>query len=240
VDSRALEEVIAKVRRLYALANKNASEHEAAAALAAAEKLIQQYRLSSADLETGPGAAVVADPDPIERFGRRVPKWLRMLISYLAVHYGCATYRTTFTDGSHIQRVFGRPDDIRLFRLQYDRVKQQIARLTSRNCKGRSRTYHDSYRKGMVATIGDRLAAARAEARQEATTAAIVKVDARFDAADAALKEAVPELRPLTLGPLLVDGDAYRAGRRDGQHVHLGEELGEGKSAAALPEARRG
>ena len=47
----AIEGVISKVRTLYALAEANTSENAAAVAVAAAEQLLQQYRLCRAEVD---------------------------------------------------------------------------------------------------------------------------------------------------------------------------------------------
>lgn len=122
-----IDDVIAKVRRLYALAESSSSEHEAGAAIAAAERLIQSYRLTAADLESGTQATAVLEEEPLDHLGTRPPTWLRALTAGLSAHYGCATYREqvywpSFEARPKVywrSRVAGRPDDVRLFRLQH-------------------------------------------------------------------------------------------------------------------------
>lgn len=239
-----IDDVIAKVRRLYALAESSSSEHEAGAAIAAAERLIQSYRLSAADLESGTQATAVLEEEPLDHLSSRPATWLRALTAGLAAHYGCATFReplygSTFEAHPKLvgwrSRVAGRPDDVRLFRLQYDRIKAQIERLAVANCKGRGRSYADSYRKGLVTTVRQRLQDARTEARATATTQAIVRVDARADEAKSAVEAECPGIKTTNLKSEVTNGAAYQRGREDGQHIHLGEELGPGKPVAALP-----
>jgi len=223
----AIEEVISKVRKLYALAEANTSEHEAAVAVAAAEKLLQQYRLSRAEVEAHSDATTESpseDAVPIETYASRVPVWQQILVSTLASHYGCVIYQARVSQQIAI-RVVGRPSDIVLFRLQYSRVKAQIDRLALKNGLGKGRSYCDSYRKGLVVVVHERLNAMRTEVRQAATSTALVKLDQRESDSFRALNELHTNLRVSRPTPLRIYDDAYEAGRKDGQQIGLGEEL---------------
>lgn len=223
----AIDEVISKVKKLYALAEANTSEHEAAVAVAAAEKLLQQYRLSRAEIEAhtdGQTELPIEDGDAIETYAARVPVWQQILVGTLAGHYGCAIYQAR-TRTETAMRVVGRPSDVRLLRLQYSRVKLQIDRLTLKNGQGKGRRYCDSYRKGLVVVIHERLTAMRGEVRAAATSTALVKLDEREAQALRALQEAHVNLRASRPTPMRVYGDAYQAGRSDGHQIGLGEEL---------------
>ena len=103
------------------------------------------------------------------------------------------------------------------------------------NCKGRGRSYADSYRKGLVTTVRLRLHEARAQARATATTQAIVRVDARADEARSAVAAECPSIKTTNLKTEVTHGAAYQRGRKDGEHINLGEELGPGRAVAALP-----
>ncbi len=93
----AIEEVINKVRKLYALAEANTSENEAAVAVAAAEKLLQQYRLSRAEVDAHSDSYLESpaeDSEPIETYASRVPVWQQVVVGTLASHYGCVIYQS--------------------------------------------------------------------------------------------------------------------------------------------------
>ncbi|HEY5956197.1 MAG TPA: DUF2786 domain-containing protein, partial [Polyangiaceae bacterium] len=200
----AIEEVISKVRKLYALAEANTSENEAAVAVAAAEKLLQQYRLSRAEVEAhsdGDLESPTEDAEPFETYGSRVPVWQQVLIGTLASHYGCVVYTSRSTKETAV-RVVGCPSDVRLFRLQYNRVKAQIDRLTLKNGFGKGRSYCDSYRKGLVVVVHERLNAMRTEVRKAATSTALVKLDERESRAARALKDAHVNLRAARPAPM--------------------------------------
>jgi hypothetical protein len=223
----AIDEVISKVRKLYALAEANTSEHEAAVAVAAAEKLLQQYRLSRAEVDAHSDSDLESpteDSEPIETFASRVPVWQQVLVGTLASHYGCVIYRAHNSTQTAI-RVVGYPSDVRLFRLQYTRVKAQIDRLTQVNGQGKGRSFCDSYRKGLVAVIDERLEAMRTEVRTTATSTALVKLDERESLAIRALKNLHSDLRTSRPPTVRAYDDAYEAGRRDGHQIGLGEEL---------------
>ncbi|MGC4070894.1 MAG: DUF2786 domain-containing protein [Polyangiaceae bacterium] len=234
----AIDEVISKVKKLYALAEANTSENEAAVAIAAAEKLLQQYRLSRADVDVhseGDLERPTEDVEPIETFASRIPMWQQVLVGALASHYGCVTYQARSTAQTAI-RVVGCPSDVRLFRLQYSRVKAQIDRLTMKNGLGKGRSYCDSYRKGLVVVVHERLSATRAEVRQAATSTALVKLDERENLAAKTLFDTHANLRAARPTPMRVYADGYQAGKNDGHQIGLGEELASPVRGLPCPE----
>ena len=223
-ETDELQRVIAKVQKLYDLA-ASTNEHEAAAAIAAAEQLLQQYRLTQADLEScDEPELAVEDNDPLEQ-GGRIPVWKQMLLQSLASHYGCAIWIAREYGNHHISyfRVVGLPSDTQIMRLQYDRIKGQVDRLAE--FKGGGRSYLDSYRKGLVATVQKRLIATRKQVEQTATTRAIVKLDERGMEANRKVRELHPDIKE-TSGPTVrVQIDAYHEGRADGHQINFGEDL---------------
>jgi hypothetical protein len=223
----AIEEVIGKVRKLYALAEANTSENEAAVAVAAAEKLLQQYRLSRAEIDAhsdSPSESPIEDGEPVETYASRVPVWQQVLVGTLARHYGCVIYQARSSKETAI-RVVGCPSDVRLFRLQYSRVKAQIDRLTLKNGLGKGRSFCDSYRKGLVVVVHERLNAMRTEVRQAATSTALVRLDERENIAARVLTDTHSNIRTSRPAPMRAYDDGYQAGRSDGHQIGLGEEL---------------
>jgi hypothetical protein len=222
-----LDDVISKVRKLYALAEANTSENEAAVAVAAAEKLLQQYRLSRAEVEAHSDTDLESpneDSEPIETYASRVPVWQQVLVGTLVSHYGCAVYQCR-SSKQIAMRVVGCPTDVRLFRLQYSRVKAQIDRLTLFNGQGKGRSFCDSYRKGLVIVIDERLNSMRAEVRAAATSTALVKLDERESQAMQALKSLHSNLHVSRSPKVRAYEDGFQAGLRDGHKIGLGEEL---------------
>jgi hypothetical protein len=215
------------VKKLYALAEANTSENEAAVAVAAAEKLLQQYRLSRAEIDAHSETASESpteDSEPVELYASRVPVWQQILVGTIASHYGCAIYQSRGPQETAI-RVVGCPSDVRLFRLQYERVKTQIDRLTLKNGVGKGRSFCDSYRKGLVVVVHERLIAMRTEVRQAATSTALVKLDERESLAAQRLFATHNNIRVTKPTPLRAYEDGYQAGRSDGHQIGLGEEL---------------
>lgn len=214
------EEVIAKVRKLYALAQGNASEGEAQAAIGAAERLIQAHRLSAAEVNASGSGGSMADG--------RIPHvralWARFLLSTLCRHYQCAPVDL----GASGFRVFGRSEDLALLTLQYDRIREQVERLCVMNCTGKGRSYADSYKKGVVASITERLKRSNVEAQQATSTAIVRVMDQRKAEADSALHAAYPSMKIVKRNAGRVSREAYEHGKRDGVHVHMGESLGSG------------
>src|SRR5437016_11762052 len=87
-----IEAVIAKVQKLLSLGKNNSNEHEAMAALAAADRIMAEYRISAAQVEAQDASK--AEPfirKTIYEGGRRT-KWREILIGALVHNYGCAWY----------------------------------------------------------------------------------------------------------------------------------------------------
>jgi hypothetical protein len=219
-----LADIVARVQKLYALA-RSANEHEAANAIAAAEALIQKHRISRAELESPTDAGERAcESEPLEQYSRSLAGWRKLLSAVLAHNYGCISV----TDSRRRQlRIFGRPSDVMLLTLQYGRIVDQVESLTMENARGRGRSYADSYRKGIVVTIRERLREAKAQAQSTATSQAIVRLDAREAEANAALHAAANgRVRSGRKTAVRFGSEGFVDGRRDGQRVHLGDSLG--------------
>lgn len=215
------DDVIAKVRRLYALAEGNANEHEALAAMAAAERLIQAHRLGDIRAEILAGTAPSVAVDSLGLAPRGL--WARHLMMSVVRHYACSCVDL----GPHGVRVFGDPSDIAYTKLQYGRIKEQVERLAVARAAGMGRSYADAYRKGMAVRIGERLEELLRETRPPEHSTALAVLDQRQARAEQAVAEATEGLvraRPPRQVP--VHRAAFHAGHRDGAHVHFGESLG--------------
>jgi hypothetical protein len=114
---------------------------------------------------------------------------------------------------------------MQLFRLQYTRVKAQIDRLTRTNGFGKGRSYCDSYRKGLVVVVHQRLREMQVEVRSVASSTALVKLDERESDATRKLHSLHQNLRTTRPTPVRVYDHGYEAGCRDGHQIGLGEEL---------------
>jgi hypothetical protein len=174
---KADERIIEKLKKLLALATSD-NIHEAAAAAAKAQELIERYRIDRALLE-GDEKETRAGDDPIattvlHRFnGSRVMTWiLNLAISLgeqnaVAVYYSNA-YPATI-EGAGTER------DLATVAYMVQYLIREVERLLKDAVKLHrrehgfppGRTWANSFRNGAVATIADRLARAKEETRRK-------------------------------------------------------------------------
>ena len=205
-----LQAVYAKIAKLRALAT-SPNQHEAAAAAAKAEELVQRYRVSEAEI----GAAASAPSEglvsgPIADFGRQVPRWSRLLVNFLEQRYGCAGWRRYHLEQKRYTFLsVGRASDLSTLRYMFAWLSGEILRLVALHGKGRGRRWRESYSVGLVYGIAEKMREAEAAARRQASSSALAVLDARL----AASVEA--RLRCVLPGAEQVDDDdvpPYRPG----------------------------
>lgn len=195
---------IAKLRRLATSTNVN----EAAAAAAAADKLMQEHGIAEAQLEASgekDAEPIAHDPDPLIEWTGRRPGWQRVLAARLAHHYGCSAWgehdHTIDGRNKHIyrMRLVGRASDIASVRYMYAWLVVEIERLAQQR-RGHGRSWLDSFRCGAVDGVTNALYRAKkavlAETATHAgTSTAITLVENRADLAKAERDRIHPDLR---------------------------------------------
>jgi hypothetical protein len=222
--------ILDKVRKLRALAQSD-NVNEAAAAAAAAERLIQEHNLSEAEItiQDAPPEACSADPTVIATWGRS-PAWEGTLLAVLRRLYHCsALYVSGYQDdGKTVQRytVFGRPSDIETLRYQFAWYSAEINRITAKASRGKGRTFANSFRLGTVDAICKALLAVQTETRAAATSTALAVVDKRAQDARTAMRTHFPRTVRRGVGGGRINRDAFgqgqEAGRGIGQRTALG------------------
>lgn len=219
------DEVLDKIRKLYALAGST-NPNEASAALAAADALVQKYRVEQAELGERPKFSLGSDI--VE--SRRAHLWRLIILGSLCSRYACHGIR--YHDGI---RLWGAEDDVAIVRVLYDRICIQVDALASRNAAGKGRLFAASYRTGIADTVSNMLEVPAVGPRMGlgATSTALARLETKGERSYAALREtmAIEKFRPPESH---IDPGALEAGRKDGKHVHLGEELS-GAPKGALP-----
>lgn len=224
-----IKDVIEKVRKLRALATSS-NVNEAANAAAAADKLIQEYRLQEAQLESEGHAAnekPEEDGEPLF-FGARVQGWRWRLASLLARHYDVACYSSWMRDArgnnSRTLHMIGRKSDIETSRYQIAYFAIEIDRLAGATMKGRGKRGANAFRLGAVQGVYNAMYEAKRATQQAApinsqgSSAAMVLAD-RSKESRAEMAKRHPDLRRGG-GPNISaasDGDAYNAGERAGR-----------------------
>lgn len=228
----SLSPIIEKVQKLLAL-SKSANINEAAAAAAVANRLIDQYRLSTTDLDSSTGTdfdPIEEDPEYIYQSGK-ITAWKSLLISVLVKHYGCAYWNdTSYTTGRKVSRyrLVGKRSDIGITRYMFAWLTAECSRLADMEAKGMGRVFVASYCQGFVSGVAAQLRASRIEVQKDATSAAIVKIDAREEASRAAMYGMHNLKSTKTTSQAQINSQAYSMGQSKGSSLHLGAKLSSG------------
>lgn len=217
-----MSNLIEKVKRLRAL-GQSSNVHEAAAAAAAAERLIQEFNLSEADLIDSP-TDYIPGRRTADTFGRRVPGWKQWLAGLLSRAYQCKI----ITDYQHgAIYIWGREADLDTFQYQYAWFTIEIERLVKRQATGKGKSYADAFRKGAVSAISEAIKASTASVRTTATSTALVIVDARAALAEkTALGAYKPEEMSKTHVTPAQNAAGYYAGKEAGSRLNQRTQLG--------------
>jgi hypothetical protein len=144
-------DVLDRVRKLLALAT-SPNVHEAAAAAARAQRLIDEHRLEEllAAEQEAPAFDDARD-EPIET-SKRLRPWKAALASVLADASGCVAY--TLTRGREQSIVLvGRAEDRRAVTAMYQALTAQVEWLSATHGAGESKKWHASFRLGAVHSI---------------------------------------------------------------------------------------
>ncbi len=224
--------LLSRVRKLLALAT-SPNVHEAAAAAAAAQALIERHRLHS--------LLASEDGDPITD-GREAPlavagrprKWKFVLAASLAEANGCVAYTAGVGRDTHLL-LAGRASDRMAVAAVWDWVVARIEWLSASHGPGRDRAWHEAFRVGAAEVIVDRLLAGREAERAALGAAAMVRLEPALAARAAAVASfAESHLRLKPGRGLRLDARALASGRAAGAEVGLGEGPG-GSRAAGRP-----
>lgn len=209
------EATLDRVRKLLALAG-SPNPHEAAAAAARAQALIDAWRLGpwlAADPVAG-AEPVIDDRDAPLDVARRLRPWRVALAGALARANGCVVYTLQTGDEERLILV-GRDGDRAAVHALWAWLLRRVEWASATAGPGRSRHWHEAFRVGAVDTVAERLAARHAEA-------GLVPIAAAIAAREVAVQRFVHEHLRLTPGRgLRVDGRGYRAGRRGGVTIPL-------------------
>lgn len=232
------DKVIDKVRKLLRLA-ESANVHEAAAAAARAQALMEQHRIERAQLQEQPEERrVVADWDTSLDDAPSLddlPVWQIRLAQAVARVNGC---RVFLADGGGAAIcLIGAEEDREASMALYAWLRGEVARLMDasrpRRARGRDRrVYEESFGDGAVGAIGESLALAVAEVRRAALAGAtggdvgctsLAPVDhalATLEARDAEAAQLYDEMCPDDHErEVTFDWRAYFAGRAAGKTI---------------------
>lgn len=241
------EKLLDRVRKLLRLAEGTSNPNEAAAAAAAAQKIITEHNLGIVSLDEAEAVAEELDDGPIramffngygdaanEVFRTRRPLWAGQLAGSIAKVNGCSVYWTRDHNKKWHVAWVGRKADTATSVYLWRYLCRQVNEITAKQTQGRGRDYAASFRQGMVYTLGARLTAAHDEAKRGAQQQAfahggenaIVKINERLAKLDERKRqldsyvEATTTLKS-TRAAVVSNIHAHAAGRIAGSKVNL-------------------
>ena len=129
--------------------------------------------------------------------------------------------------------IVGRPSDTAIVRYLYAWLSLDLARIATREARGRGASWKRSWLVGAVTGIREQLTKAAAAERATAGTAALVRLDRRGAEAMEALQLLYPDRRSRKARPTYVQREAYANGHEHGKSVHLGGQI-EGRAVRRL------
>ena len=190
------ESVINKIKGLLSKTVENGcTVEEAAASFAVAQKFLEKFRLSVADIESYEVEESVEDfGDMSGEWSERLSDWKASLANVIAKHNFCRVYLWTERFGRKQSRksvkIIGRKSDVQITNYLFVFISNEIERLCKIEQKrsgGYGKTWSNSFKIGAVSAISAKFQVARKEARLESTSNAIVKLDNKEKAVDDAL-----------------------------------------------------
>lgn len=226
-----------KLRALQALAQRAATEAEAAAAAGRLHALLLRHRLTADDLDFDE-RSFAEDGEPLFA-SSRIPTWKWYLAFVIADANHVFLWVEELERLRQVRAVGGRPD-VDALRYLFELVLCQLERLSRRACSGRPRGYGLSYRMGVVDAVKEKLRAAtdttHRDLRGSGDRRALVRLEAavqrRIEAeAWATERYGLRRGRPRRYAE---DPAARAHGYRDGRAVRLTT----GEAELSAPEAR--
>lgn len=238
----ASPKILDRIAALLSLAENNPNEHEAAAAMAAASRLMAQHQVDRAAVEVH-----VAEPDMedvvigdeiLDQLGSsQIPSWRWHLAYGISAVHGCSCYVSGTFDWETRKRlarvmILGTRNDAGAARYLYAYAARQVEALCREAMKTNGaggRTWATNFRLACADRVVSRYREANkrnvAEARATATGAALVRVDAAAETKTLALRaaEKAKNLRSSGGGgSSRYDQHARDAGRAAGDRVDFG------------------
>ncbi len=236
--SDVLAAVIAKIAKLQALAANNTNVHEMQAAANAADRLMQEYRISQAEIEAIDASA--AEPFvslKVSEGGRRTG-WREELLWALVAHYGCCFYfNSGRRAGKGVQSytVVGRKSDTDIVSYMFSWLEREIARLGRWHAGGRGVGYATSWLMGCAQGVRRQFDDMREAARQAAQqSSAMVLLDSRCLGSKAEMERLKPDLKTGRAVGSTSNNYAAHDGYVVGKTMHIKQGLGGGAIKKAI------
>lgn len=204
------EQIITKVAHLLKLAEGSSNPNEAAVAAAHAQRLMDEYRISEAevaDTEAQPDEPICQHGDPMfTSASSRMPTWLSYLANTVARANDCRIYRS-YRRRKRVIMIVGRKSDVQVTHYLFAYCRRETERLAEQ--------------------------AGEKAVHSEASSTALVKLNER----GAAVQRYVDENLNLRKGRATYsthDRSARDAGREAGERINLRSGIGGQQSTGLL------
>src|SRR5258708_84361 len=236
MSNENIASIIGKVQKLLSLASNNTNENECKTARELADKLIQQYRLSMADIESKGGESESFLSRKVCEGGKR-RQWVEVLLHALCQTYGGAFFFTSQRSGGCGGRgggiggigkqsytVIAQESDLSVIEYMLSYLCAEVDRLARWNTGGQGIAASNGFRSGCAAGISSQFSELRASMRVSAEAAgqstALVLLDNSQELASAHMNAE----NNLTKGACLTGGtdyDSMRHGYSEGRKVNI-------------------
>jgi len=235
--STNISSIIDRIRKLQSL-TKSSNAFEAANAAAAANKLIDQYRLSESELEADDHEDIIEDYSAIYESGR-ITKWKSILAANISKHYGCGIYNSK-SYRSNVFKLVGRKSDIDIVHYMFAWLSSEITRLCMIDSKKKmfnksdGKVFANSFCLGVVAGITEQLTKSRQEITNDANSNALVKLDDRYNESMNFLNKLHNLKQSTSFNNSNINKSAFDVGKSKGQNIHLGKGLNQANGVKLL------
>lgn len=233
-ESKILRQVKALLKVTSA---RGATEEEAQNAAAKAQELLLRYNLTLShviDLETA--------SDPVE--GRIVETacssslcgWKASLLAVTAKAYNCRSL-TTWKGGKRAYQITGRVSSVAVAAEMFHYLTDAVETVAQFRCRGQGKSYSDSFKKGMVARLGERLQQQKETLKRtegQSFALAVVSLEQRTSQEVANYYQQQGMRISTGRGYGSRHSSGYRAGREAGEKVSLAPQVSGSKGFKAL------
>jgi len=212
-----LNKIRERIKKLLALA-AGGNENEAALALSAAQRLMDEYRISSIELETSKIENIIQDNIPfLEGMTRQ---WKLILINQLAKYNNCKVI--AFKNGRTSNVIgFGKQSDLDYLRFIFSQTIVILTRISKIACMFEKRTYYDAWFLGAVSGISDRLREERKVLIKDTVNKfALVKFTNQLQEVEDFVNNLYSGLKSIK-SKGTKDTDAFNAGYKKGKELDL-------------------
>lgn len=225
------KDILEKIIKLRELANSS-NVHEAAAAAAAADKLISKFRISESEINNHCSEQIVEDKDILYESARAIT-WKYQLAVSLAKHYSCFCFNSPKRSETDRKvtclRLAGVQSDMDIVRYMFAWLVFEVERLNKAN-KGKGHIACNSFCLGAVMGIVEQLAKSKLETQAEAInngqSIIIQKIDERGVRAQALVTSRCKNGKmgkDTRNSKYYLDHGAYDSGVNAGKNIHLGK-----------------